>query len=123
MREIALRFGVGRNSVRYWLGKFEIPAPRASRAPGGGWRERIPPPPDADLARRYLLERQSAEQMAAEYGVSPQTMGKWLAEAGIERFADNHVRSRTARTYLASRLGALPPLPGDSDSAGAAGGA
>jgi transposase-like protein len=79
-RAIGDRYGVGPHSVMMWLRKHGIPRPSV-------WETRrkgaAPPIPEGDALRLIYESGVSAEELAREYGVSPQPIYARLAAAGV----------------------------------------
>jgi hypothetical protein len=59
---------------------MKLPAARGKKRP-----DRLPPSPGRDWLAARVEARWSLQAMATERGVSPQTVRKWLAAAGLER--------------------------------------
>lgn len=58
---------------------------RAGEPLGRPPRLRVPRPPKAELARLYVTECRSLEQVGRSYGVHRTTVRRWLAHYGIPR--------------------------------------
>jgi transposase InsO family protein len=78
---------------------------------------RLTPHSRADLARRVLVENQSPKMVAAAFGVSTRTVGKWVRRfqvAGLAGLADRSSRPRRLRRPTTSdvvmRIGSLRRL-------------
>jgi transposase-like protein len=78
--EIGQRLGVNGRTVRAWLRQLDIP-----RRPQPERRRRRLPPTAAELRRRYVADRLTSGQLAAQYEVSATTVRRWLKAAGIPR--------------------------------------
>ncbi len=82
---VAERLQLTRHLVRKWL----LEAGVVLRPPGGGpgvphvLPPRKPPPPADELCRLRLTERLTHKQLAARFGVHPQTASRWLADIGL----------------------------------------
>lgn len=83
VRSVADTHGVDRRTVLRWLRRSGIPTRERGRP------RQLAVPPAAELAARY--QAATAAELAAHYGVSVQTVLRWLRGAGIA------VRPRGAR--------------------------
>ncbi len=82
---VATHFGATSHLVRTWLLEDQIPIRSAGGRPGQAHtgRTRKPAPPASELRRLRERDRLGRVQLAARYGVHPQTVSKWLADAGL----------------------------------------
>ncbi len=81
----AARLGATIHLVRTWLGEAGIPLRPAVGRPGvpHAVPRRKPPPPADELRALRERDRLSRDDLARRYGVHPQTISTWLAEAGL----------------------------------------
>lgn len=85
LADIAERLEASVHLVRTWMSEAGI----ATRPPGGqaGRPHQVPrrklPPPVDELRHRWLDQRLTRDELAGRYGVHPQTITRWLVEAGL----------------------------------------
>jgi transposase len=85
LTDIADRLGASAHLVRTWMSEAGIP----TRPPGGQTgrphqvpRRKLPPPVD-ELRHHWLDQRLTRAELAERYRVHPQTITRWLVEAGL----------------------------------------
>jgi transposase-like protein len=82
---VAERLQLSAHLVRKWL----LEAGVVLRPPGGRpgtphvLPPRKPPPPAEELRRLWIQEQLTHKQLAAQFGVHPQTASRWLADIGL----------------------------------------
>ncbi|MDP9402617.1 MAG: hypothetical protein M3P85_04640 [Actinomycetota bacterium] len=82
MGTLARRWGVSAGTVGKWVAAAGIPARTRRQA---GARRLLSPPPVEELRRLHEDEGLSPGALAAALGVHRNTVGRWLADAGVAR--------------------------------------
>lgn len=113
LREIGRRYGVRLNTVRYHMQKYDLTVdrPKREKGDGRGVLQAKKPPPREELVKLYRRQRIAAVELAERYKVSGQVIRRWLDDYEIPIYPDNHVNSKSARTYHRRRRSATPLAP------------
>lgn len=98
LRQIAERYGIGVNRVHRLAKLYGIPMRRHVNSPSRAW-----------LAEQRFGKRRTVAEIASEIGVSSATLGRWLAQRGLNKPALTQHQGRLPRMDTDTAIELLKP--------------